>query len=454
MEELTTYHNYEEYKSTVDRVLNKTVEDFVLIGYLLKKGRDTDILKGSGYANVNEFAEAEYHLDASQVSRFIRINDKFAVDGYSDRLKEEYRGYGYAKLSIMLMLPDTLNEELSPVLSKTEITAVKEEIEAEAKVTDIEVILEGEKEEQKELDNLGKGLHQLFLEDPELFRRLYEQEKEDPDIRTVQESLAPDGEKVYSVRVQGYGRIMMLLNDSEENVTVFKVRSNEKEYYGWNDVKRYVDGLITEKPAKEQWELLYGRAFPEQKEELAPVQPKKRKEPKVQKAKVQEGKKAEKEARKEPEAQRPAPEQEEAQKEAGKEAAEEVPEKSKEKEPEKPEIAPVQQGEPQAEKEEENPEPKAGADLVNTKAEADSDQIEGQTDLVKDFPQFCPDSMNPPEPMHRSRKEYLDSLSIEQAAGYLSECMRNLPHFRMNFKDFWEKWLSEDVDESGEGMKR
>lgn len=454
MEELTTYHNYEEYKSTVDRVLNKTVEDFVLIGYLLKKGRDTDILKGSGYANVNEFAEAEYHLDASQVSRFIRINDKFAVDGYSDRLKEEYRGYGYAKLSIMLMLPDALNEELSPALSKTEITAVKEEIEAEAKVTDIEVILEGEKEEQKELDNLGKGLHQLFLEDPELFRRLYEQEKEDPDIRTVQENLAPDGEKVYSVRVQGYGRIMMLLNDSEENVTVFKVRSNEKEYYGWNDVKRYVDGLITEKPAKEQWELLYGRAFPEQKEELAPVQPKKRKEPKVQKAKVQEEKKAEKEAPKEPEAQRPAPEQEEAQKEAGKEAAEEVQEKSKEKEPEKTEIALVQPGEPQAEKEEENPEPETGADLVNTKAEADSDQIEGQTELVKDFPQFCPDSMNPPEPIHRSRKEYLDSLSVEQAAGYLSECMRSLPHFRMNFKDFWEKWLSEDVDESGEGMKR
>lgn len=426
MEELTTYRNYEEYKSTVDKVLNKTVEDFVLIGYLLKKGRDTDILKGSGYANVNEFAEAEYHLDASQVSRFIRINDKFAVDGYSDRLKEEYRGYGYAKLSIMLMLPDALNEELSPAFSKTEIQTVKEEVEAEAKVTDIEVILEGEKVEQKELDNLEKGLHQLFLEDPKLFRRLYEQEKEAPDIRTVQENLAPDGEKVYSVRVQGYGRIMMLLNDSEETVTVFKVRNNEKEYYSWNDVKRYVDGMITEKPAKEQWEILYGGAFPEQKEEFAPVQPKKRKEPKVQKAKVQVEKKAEKE----------------------------TPEEVQEKEPEKPEIAPVQPGEPQAEKEEKNPGPETGADLVNTKAEADSDQIEGQTELVKDFPQFCPDSMNPPEPMHRSRKEYLDGLSVEQAAGYLAECMRNLPHFRMNFKDFWEKWLSEDVDESGEGMKR
>ena len=452
MEELTTYRNYEEYKSTVDKVLNKTVEDFVLIGYLLKKGRDTDILKGSGYANVNEFAEAEYHLDASQVSRFIRINDKFAVDGYSDRLKEEYRGYGYAKLSIMLMLPDALNEELSPAFSKTEIQTVKEEVEAEAKVTDIEVILEGEKVEQKELDNLEKGLHQLFLEDPKLFRRLYEQEKEAPDIRTVQENLAPDGEKVYSVRVQGYGRIMMLLNDSEETVTVFKVRNNEKEYYSWNDVKRYVDGMITEKPAKEQWEILYGGAFPEQKEEFASVQPKKRKEPKVQKAKVQVEKKAEKETPNEPEVQKQP--QEKAQKEAGKEAPEEVPEKVQEKELEKPEIAPVQPEKPQAEKEEENPELETGADLVNTKTEEDSDQIKGQTELVKDFPQFCPDSMNPPEPMSRSRKEYLDGLSVEQAAGYLAERMRSLPHFRMNFKDFWEKWLSEDVDESGEGMKR
>ena len=139
------------------------------IGYLLKKGRDTDILKESGYANVNEFAEAEYHLDASQVSRFIRINDKFAVNGYSDRLKEEYRGYGYAKLAIMLTLPDELTEELSPALSKTEIQAVKAEVEEEGKTTDIEVFLEGTKKEQEELDDLGKGLNQLFKDEPELF---------------------------------------------------------------------------------------------------------------------------------------------------------------------------------------------------------------------------------------------------------------------------------------------
>ena len=288
MEEIITYNNYEEYKNTVNRVLNKTVEDFVTIGYLLKKGRDTDILKESGYANVNEFAEAEYHLDASQVSRFIRINDKFAVNGYSDRLKEEYRGYGYAKLAIMLTLPDELTEELSPALSKTEIQAVKAEVEEEGKTTDIEVFLEGTKKEQEELDDLGKGLNQLFKDEPELFLQLYGQAKKGMDLKAMQEILAPNGEKVYSIRIQGHGRIMLIMKDTENEITVFKVRSNEKERYDWNNVKHYVDTLISEKTAKERWEELYQETFPE-KEGIAPVQQtKQRKESKVKRAKVPE----------------------------------------------------------------------------------------------------------------------------------------------------------------------
>lgn len=422
MEEMITYQNYEEYKNTVDRVLNKTVEDFVTIGFLLKKGRDTDILKDSGYANVNEFAEAEYHLDASQVSRFIRINDKFAVDGYSDRLKEEYRGYGYAKLAIMLTLPDELTEELSPALSKTEIQAVKEEVEEEGKTTDIEVILEGEKEEQKELDNLRKGLHQLFEDIPELFEKLYEQAKKQADLKTMQEIFAPDGEKVYSVRIQGCGRIMLIMKDSEDEITVFKVRSNEREYHNWKDAKWYVDALVSEKPAKERWEELYGEKFPE-KEEITPVQPEKpkpRKESKVKKAKKPETKP-----------------------------------KKMHKETEKEEIAPVQE---KTEQTEEKNEPKieqqkTPEDLVNTKAEAESDQVEGQTELTKDFPQFCPESMNLPERPFRSRKEYIDGLTTEAAATYMAKAMQTLPHFKLNFRDFWEMWLNDEVDEKGEKIE-
>lgn len=72
------FASYQDYKAAVDTEMNRAAESFVRIGYLLKIARDTDILKESGYANVNEFAESIYHLDKSQVSRFININDTFA----------------------------------------------------------------------------------------------------------------------------------------------------------------------------------------------------------------------------------------------------------------------------------------------------------------------------------------------------------------------------------------
>lgn len=69
------FASYQDYKAAVDTEMNRAAESFVRIGYLLKIARDTDILKESEYANVNEFAESIYHLDKSQVSRFININD-------------------------------------------------------------------------------------------------------------------------------------------------------------------------------------------------------------------------------------------------------------------------------------------------------------------------------------------------------------------------------------------
>lgn len=436
MEEII-YQNYEEYKKTVERVLNKTVEDFVTIGYLLKKGRDTDILKESGYANVNEFADAEYHLDASQVSRFIRINDKFAVDGYSDRLKPEYQGYGYAKLAIMLTLPDELNEELSPDMSKKEIQAVKEEVELEGKVTDIEVLLEGDRDEQKELSNLAKGMHQLFEDEPALFKEVYEAMEGAPGLRTLKEILVPSGEKVYSVRIQGIGRIMLIMNDNEDQITVYKVRSNEKTFHSWEEVKAYIESLLSDRPARERWEELFGREFPEN----APVQPgkpKARKESKVKKAKVPEKKEKQKKKENAPVQPKEDP----------------LPEKPKEEHlQERPGNAKEAAGLLETE-----PEPPEEPNKNMNMAAGGPDQVEGQTNLMKDFPEYCPEAIvstagQEVQPRYGSRKEYMDRLTIEEAAEYMAEAMRTLPRFRMNFKDFWERWLSEEVDEAGKKVE-
>ena len=172
MENQIQITNYTQYKNELDKQLRETAEGFVRIGYLLKLARDTDILNGSGYANVNEFAKAEYNLDKSMVSRFININDRFAEDGNSERLKEQYRGFGYAKLALMLQLPDTINEELSPDYSKSEIQTIKDEVDAEAKISDIENIIDGEAHTEIE-NNLHKALYQLLEDMPELYVRLH-----------------------------------------------------------------------------------------------------------------------------------------------------------------------------------------------------------------------------------------------------------------------------------------
>lgn len=277
-----TYTDYRQYKADLDKELQKSAESFVRIGYLLKVARDTGILKDSGYENVNEFAAKEYGLDKTQVSRFMNINDKFSQDGYSEYLREEYRGYGYAKLSIMLLLPEEVNEMLTPDLSKVEIQAVREEIAEEKKVTDIELMIEGEDAAQQALDNnLDKALHQLGHDDPTLYMALYDAMGD--GLEAVKDVIMPAGYKMYSIRLQGVGRLMLSVSE-EKGVSLLAIRDNTKETYTW---EQFMDGLrylmLPDRTAKESWKEYYDEELPEEK--VAPVQQTPRKESRVAKAK-------------------------------------------------------------------------------------------------------------------------------------------------------------------------
>lgn len=277
-----TYTDYQKYKADLDAELQKSAEGFVKIGYLLKVARDTGILKDSGYANVNEFAQKEYGLDKTQVSRFMHINDKFSQDGYSEKLKAEYRGYGYAKLSIMLLLPVEVNEMLTPDLSKSEIQAVREEIAEEQKVTDIELLIEGEDAAQQALENkLDKALHQLGHDDPALYMALYDAMGD--GLEAVKDIIMPAGYKMYSIRLQGVGRLMLSVSE-EKGVSLLAIRDNTKETYTWEQL---MDGLrylmLPDRTAKESWQEYYDEELPE--EIVAPVQQMPRKESRVAKAK-------------------------------------------------------------------------------------------------------------------------------------------------------------------------
>lgn len=292
MEQIIEYtKSYQEYKAELDAELSKTAEGFVRIGYLLKVARDTDVLKESGYFSVTEFAAAEYDLDKTKVSRFIRINDKFSENGYSDRLQEHYEGFGYAKLALMLQLPDDINEELTPDYSKADIQAIKEEVDAEGKISAIEVVLEGESETTAVMeDDLSKTIKQLGEDEPQLYADVWTGiRQQDWSIDQLQALLAPAGQKVYSVRIRGVGRKEMILKDKDNGneIVLIDLRGAEKKRYTWEDMLQVWEVLTAAEPEtgyKGAWETIYFNPWP-LKEKVAPVQPERRKQSKVKKAK-------------------------------------------------------------------------------------------------------------------------------------------------------------------------
>lgn len=288
MEQVIGYRSYQEYKQELDTELKKTAEGFVRIGYLLKVARDTSILAESQYDNVVDFARAEYGLDKTQVSRFMNINDKFSEGGYAPELKAEYQGFGYAKLSIMLLLPEDVNNVLTPDYSKAEIQQIKDEVDEEKKTTDIEVMLEEKDSVQQSFDtNIEKAVYQLGKDAPEVYKRLWESSvKNGESGKRFIENLIPDEKAMYIVRIPGAGRCMLSMKAEEDAVKLINIRdSSANETYTKQELEDALKKMMSDTDTwGKAWQSLYGEKLPAEKNAaVAPVQSKAapRKESKV-----------------------------------------------------------------------------------------------------------------------------------------------------------------------------
>lgn len=114
--------------------INKVSEGFVVIGYRLKNMIETEVYKVGGYKNITEYAKAELQLSGSDVSRFIKINDKFSENGYSLNLQEKYKPYGYTKLSEMLTLSQDELELVNEDMTRAQIREIKKVLHQENEV--------------------------------------------------------------------------------------------------------------------------------------------------------------------------------------------------------------------------------------------------------------------------------------------------------------------------------
>lgn len=276
--------SYSQFKSELDYELNKAAQGFVRIGYLLKQARDTDVLKDSPYQNVVEFAEAEYNLDKTTVSRFMSIHDRFGDPNDPEQLQEKYRAFGIKKLAMMLTLPDKLNEVLTDDFSAAEIKTIKDEVDEEKKITPIEVMTEDAPKAQEDLSILAKVLYQIGEAEPEKMAELMELDylTVNASNKMLIDTLAPAGQKMYMARVPAVGKFA--LNVNGEKISLINLRDNKKEEYEIAVISEALGELYDmawgkvagPETAKGMWESIWMKEFPKVKEApVAPVQQKK-----------------------------------------------------------------------------------------------------------------------------------------------------------------------------------
>ena len=403
MEEIMSYEErYRKYKQELDGAFAQAAEKFVLIGYLLREAVETDVLRASGYKNMEEFAYAEYGVDSSQASRFMNINRRFSEGGNSKQLKQQYRGIGSSKLAVMLTIPDEINEVLPKTLTKDELKEIQAEVKAESQVSDIEV--EIEKAEAAAVTDkpmlppegspLYRNFWQLGKEQEELFRKLWmvcfmETASGNRNNAEIMDVLIPQGDAVYTVRIPGERRTQIIVNS--DGATIVNLKTLERSKYTEDQICDAVRSLIDGGSSpEEQYKMLYGEDLIPEEPEIALVQPnetpkekkpEKRKESRVTKANTE--KKKPKEPERKPEQMT-------------------IPGAAPDPAPEEPE---TQVNDSSSRETDE--------DNQNTDTMGSEEQVPGQTDLENDFPQYCPD-------IEKQRSAYRKSLrgAVENLVRY------------------------------------
>lgn len=279
MEELLNIRTYREFKAATDREVLNQAEGFVRLGYLLRKARDTEILRDSGYPSVVAFAEGEYGLTETYVSRYIAINKRYSQDGYSPYLKERFQGYGMAKLAEMLTLSDEVVEALPPELSRADIQEVKREIRQEQEITDLEVMLEkaelaDAEDETEEKSNLEKWMEVYIRENEEEWGRAKKTMSEAEQEDWVMDFLAPTGIAAKMARIKGEGKWMLTIKGRYLPLELLNLRTNEKEVYSLKDCAEVMARIRMQEEEQEQKQIQAKQEKEREGQErkLAPVQ--------------------------------------------------------------------------------------------------------------------------------------------------------------------------------------
>lgn len=106
--------SYKDAKIFIRTNLTSAARSFIAVGYYLKHIRDTVGYTEDGFADIWEFAQAEYGISKSTASRYMTMNDRFSQGGNSPMIRDEYKEFGKSQLQEMLSLTDEQLEQVRP----------------------------------------------------------------------------------------------------------------------------------------------------------------------------------------------------------------------------------------------------------------------------------------------------------------------------------------------------
>lgn len=414
--------------------------DFVRIGYKLRKIEELKLYEKDGYKTITEFAEAECKLTKTDVSRFISINERYSVGGYSEELREEFLKYGSSKLAEMLTLPDHDMQMIQPETSREGIRELKRFNKTEP--------------ENGEADTIRELIEKFFQDNKETLNTLFadpEMKEYEQNIKHLTEIVNPSGN-----RTMRKGKFFLMMYESKIMIKQF---GEEPKDMQWNEFFRITWDIFGDAAGEDTWESYFG----EETEPIENISTEEIKEDtQTQEEKAEEEKEDEKRKNRDSENADPGNEsagrgRDEEERMEGvirteKQTKENEGEGSSQTEPATPtepenkKIAPAQkiaQAPVRTRKEEVSKEPKivTETDPVNQPEE----QIPGQME-VADYPEIMPE----PEMAYGNRKQYLDTLTEYGAAVYFAECCRTgkVPANRL-LPSAWENWFKQEVDDKG-----
>ena len=215
--------DYIQSKNEIKQELGGIVKSFVRIGWQLTRINKSEAYKHDGYNTIAEFAKAEYGMNASGVSRFMKVYEKYSVSGDTPELQEQYKDFEFNKLVEMLQLPEEDQQIFKPTDKREDIRELKD-FNKENENNPMNLL--DWKSAQSTEDKLRATIQEFFREKHGVLNTLYSSEAyQTGNIKEMSQIINPGDSMSYRK-----GTVFLMFH--QEDITV-KIFNGEMKNISW-----------------------------------------------------------------------------------------------------------------------------------------------------------------------------------------------------------------------------